>query len=473
MTSEIKIGITSAKGYDVIVCGGGPAGCAAAIAARRMGLSVLVVESTSQLGGMTVSGLVSHWLGGRTQEGEWVVGGIFKELAQETAEAGYSLIPQLNPNEAYHPYGWFNWFIHGIPYDPFSMALYLDGKMKKEGVDVLLCTSFISSVVEENRISHVILHNATGLLEIPCGAVIDSTGNAEVAHNCGCPTLKGRPEDGKAAPSSLIFHVYGVDTKALTKAIEENKDPKFRDLIAELRSKGIWNFPYDIFVCTKLTEDGVYFINTIRLCGVDGTDGWSVSDGLRRGREEVNALMHILRSYFPGFSNARLKTVAPALGVRESRHIVGEYVLTEEDLILGRDFKDCIGFSMYGWDLPDPDKPSIQPFADDLKSGFTPKVNKRPFTPLPYRMMVPVGISNLICPGRAVSAQGQALGPIRVTAPCMAMGQAAGTAAGAVIREGKRFSDVDLNWLRSALIDAGAIVDVARLPVIHPRIDQT
>jgi hypothetical protein len=127
---------------------------------------------------------------------------------------------------------------------------------------------------------------------------------------------------------------------------------------------------------------------------------------------------------------------------------------------------------MYGWDLPDPNKPSIQPFADDEKTGFKAKVKKGLSTPLPYRIMIPKEITNLICPGRAVSVEGQVLGPVRVMAPCMAMGEAVGVAANDVVRKGIAFKNIDVNNLKRKLRDYGAIIDKESLPVIYPRVDQ-
>jgi hypothetical protein len=460
------------KTYDVVVCGGGPSGCAAALAARREGLNVLLVESMGQLGGMAVSGHVSHWLGGRTQEGEWVVGGLFKSLAVEAAGKGYAVIPVLKPEKDYHPYGWFNWFIHGIPLDPFSIGLFLDEKMEESGIDVLLHTQFVEPIVNENRITHVVLYNSGGLFAVPATAIIDATGNADVAYRSGCKTIKGRKEDGLMAPASLIFHVYNVDTEELTAAVEKNRDPKFRDLINRLRKEGVWPYPYDIFICTQLPKKGEFYINTCRLTGIDGTDGKSLSEGMRRGRKETNELMQIFRDYFPGFKNARIKSIASLLGVRETRRIVGKYVLTVEDLRNSKSFDDNIGFSMYGWDLPDPNKPSVQPFAEDERSGFKPKVKKGLSTPIPYRIMIPRPIENLICPGRAVSVEGQVLGPVRVMAPCMAMGEAAGVASCQVVKEHVGFADININNLRHHLKTVGAIIETGQLPSIYPRIDQ-
>ena len=160
-------------------------------------------------------------------------------------------------------------------------------------------------------------------------------------------------------------------------------------------------------------------INTPRIIDVDGTDGASVSAGLARGRAEIRQLFDIMRRHFPGFAHARLKAVASLLGVRETRRIAGDYILTVDDLISGQTFEDTIGFTMYGWDLPDPKKPSYQPLHES-------KVVKPPVTPIPFRVMVPTPITNLICPGRAVSVERHVLGPLRVMAPVMAMGEAAG-----------------------------------------------
>jgi hypothetical protein len=182
--------------------------------------------------------------------------------------------------------------------------------------------------------------------------------------------------------------------------------------------------------------------------------------------------MHIFQQYFPGFKNAQIKSVASQLGVRETRRIIGDYMLTVNDLREEKSFEDNIGYSMYGWDLPDPKKPSIQPFADDEKSGFKPKVEKGLSTPLPYRIMIPKKIENLICPGRAVSVEGQALGPVRVMAPCMAMGEAAGMACKQVVAEGKSFGAIDIPELRKGLKKVGAIIDRVQLPPIYPRVDQ-
>ena len=261
------------RSYDVVVCGGGPSGCAAALAARREGLTVLLVEGQGQLGGMATSGMVSQWLGGRNQKGEWVVGGLFRSIAEEAASRGYALLPKLDPAKKYHPFGWFNWFIHGVPLDPYGVARFLDEKMKAFDVDVLLLTQAVDVLTDGDRITHVVTFNKSGLTAVPARAVIDATGDADMAARSGCEYVKGRGEDGLMTPATLEFHVSHVDQARLTRYIEEQRDPKLRNKIQELRQQGVWPFPYDIFICTQLTQPDTFYVNTIRLVGIDGTDG--------------------------------------------------------------------------------------------------------------------------------------------------------------------------------------------------------
>jgi hypothetical protein len=157
-----------------------------------------------------------------------------------------------------------------------------------------------------------------------------------------------------------------------------------------------------------------------------------------------------MREHFPGCANARVRAVAPLLGVRETRRIVGDYQLSVRDLAEGRDFPDTIGFSAYGWDLPDPKKPSYNPSRGE---------RRRKITPVPYRTLLPRPLRNLIVAGRCLSVERHVLGPLREQAVCMAMGEAAGVAAGLALGAGRNFHTVDTDALREELRRRGAIVD--------------
>jgi len=441
--------------YDAVVCGGGPAGCAAAIAAARQGLKTLLVEGQGQLGGMGTSGLVSHWLGGRANNcRDWVVGGIFRELSLEGARRGVALLPE--PDGTVSPHGWraAGQLVAGVPFDAFGMAALLDDVSAAAGVEVLLFTRAVAVALADGAITHVVIHNKSGFQAVAAKAVIDATGDADLAALSGCPTILGREEDRLMTPVTLQMHMDHVDADALKAYVQARDKSGYRWLeeIQALMKQGEWPFSYDRLISVQLTDPDTFMVNTSRMTGFDGTDGASISKAMAQGRRESLQLLAILRKHFAGFEKARIKAIAPLLGVRETRRIVGDFMLTVNDVVNGRTFDDAIGFSAYGWDLPDPKKPSYQPMHE--KKVATPAL-----TPVPYRIMLPQGIANLICPGRAVSVERDVLGPLRVMAPCMAMGEAAGVAAAQVAADGKPFVAVDIAALRAELLRRGATLE--------------
>ncbi len=441
---KVKIGTWGA--YDVVVCGGGPAGCAAALAAARRGMKTALIEAQGQLGGVGVSGQVAHWLGGRDRTcSKWVVGGIFRELAEEAAAGGFALIPDSSAMTGkYHPHGWYLGLLAGIPFDAHRMAAFLDEKMAAAGVEVFFFSQLVGAEREGNRVSEILVASKEGLNTLKAPVFIDATGDADLVYFSGAAVIKGREEDHLMAPATLMLTVDHVDVQALAEYIEGHDSPRFRQEIIALREKGLWNFPYEIFISVQLDRPDVMMINTSRLCDVDGTNTRSLSDAMRRGRRESVELLELMRKYFPGFQNAAIKSIAPQPGIRETRRIVVENPLTIAEAVSGKVRSDVIGWSAYGWDLPDPKKPSYQPMHEH-------KVAKPEFTAIPYGIMLPAELDNVICPGRAVGVERDLLGPLRVMAPCMAMGEAAGNAAALAVGAQVALKDIDVGKLQAEL----------------------
>ncbi|WP_043581932.1 FAD-dependent oxidoreductase [Geminisphaera colitermitum] len=465
-THSFQRNLSVAGHYDLIVCGGGPSGVPAALAAARNGLKVLLIESSGQLGGAGVSAGVSHLLGCRAVDNScWAVAGLLKEVTEDLAAIGGAIHPETIKPEKYSPHGWtgaISTLTYGVPFDPVAMSALLDRKMLEAGVDVLFFTQFVDVEITDSRIQKIIVSNKSGLLAYGTRVVVDATGDADVAWRAGCDYVKGREGDELMAPASLIFHVNNVDQDALASEIYRTNSYRFRELIQRLRESGEWTFPYEIFISVQLHEKGTLMINTTRHCDVDGTDGASVSKGMIRGRSEMIELFALMRKYFPGFKDARIKMVASSLGVRETRRIRSDFVYRVQDILNATDFPDTIAWSAYGWDLPDPKRPSHQP----MHGGKTEL--RRLVTPIPYRCLVPRPIKNLICPGRAISVERDVLGPLREQGPCYAMGHAAGIAAAMSLKSGVSFADVDITRLQEKLIAEGAVVNDPLQPKSQP-----
>jgi len=439
--------------YDLVVVGGGMTGFSAAVAAARRGLKTAIIEKMGCLGGVATSAGVCHLLGGRTYDDSLGrhfrnVRGIFDELTDKLISKGAAIEPDT-VNRQRNPHGWFPSLAAGVPFDVEKMKVAMDDMCKEAGVHIYYFTSFIDCEVEDEMINTLILHNKSGLFGIGTKLVADTTGDADVAYRSGCLTVLGRDEDNLMAPASLEMHVENVNKEELLDYIQKNNTPRFRELIRELRDKGIWTFPYEIFIAVQLNEEDVFMINTIRQVGVNGVDGESITEAMINGRKENMKLFEIMKEYFPGFKNARIKMIAPVVGIRETRRIVGKYVLTVEDLCNGKVFDDSIAVSSYGWDLPDPNKPSHQPM-EKVKTASK-------FTHIPYRCLLPSPIKNLIVAGRCISVEREVLGPVRVMAPCMAMGQAAGIAAAISVKSNQVFSEIDVKEVQSELERDGCI----------------
>ena len=444
--------ISSIREYDVVVCGGGFSGFGAVCAAAREGANVLLIERDSCLGGTGTKAMVNHMLGARRFDDNHLyqcIGGLFSEVEKRLLSIKGAIdVHTVNPD--FNPHGWAPILGAGLIFDPEKMKLILELTAKEYGVNILYMTDVIDVITKGNAISGVIAHNKSGFVYIKGKCFVDATGDADLCKMSGCSLIKG-DENGGLAAASLEMHVENVDTEKLTDYMRETGDIRFINLIKPLKESGEWKFPYEIFISVKMTQPDVFMINTIRQVGVDGTDAESLTRAVMDGRKENFELLEIMRKHFPGFSNATIRQIAPSIGIRETNRLEGEYVLTTEDLISAKSFDDSIAMSSYHWDMPDPKRPSNQPFVGVKRAS--------PYTQIPYRCLLPKEIDNLIVVGRCISAQREVLGPVRVMGPCLAMGEAAGIASGHALKDNIPYKKVDVDKLRKSIVGYGGYVD--------------
>ncbi|MCK9287001.1 MAG: FAD-dependent oxidoreductase [Sphaerochaetaceae bacterium] len=453
-----NITITRNDQYDFVVCGGGPAGFASALSAARQGLKTAVVEQMGCLGGVSTSGGIHVFLGGRklneaTREHVRVIGGIFDEFTDSLIADGYAVEPNTI-DMSFNPFGWYPRMASGIHCDPIGIKTRMEDMLLSAGVRIYYFSTLTDVIMDQSTIESIIVHNKDGFVSLSARCFADCTGDGDLASLCNVPFEKGRKEDGLTTPASVIMVVDNVDGHDLVTYQNEHQSPKLVEIIERLKSEGSWPFLFEIFVSMQLVEKDVFLINTVRQIGVDGTSEMSRSKALTEGRRQNIKLFAIMKQYFPGFANARIRTIYDWIGIRESRRISSVHNIKLSDALNGASYDDCIAATTYNFDLPDPLKPSYDPMMGDAKRPNAKR--KHIVIQIPYRSLIPQKVDNLIVAGRCIGCDREVLGPVRIMGPCMQMGQAAGTAA-ALFSTTKSFKTVDTDVLRKRLWDAHVI----------------
>ena len=448
--------IDNQKCYDVAVIGGGFSGFAAAYASAREGKKTILVERGACIGGVGTQGLVNQMLGIRTryEDGyKTCIKGLCRELEERVLKDKEG-IDFKTFDFKLSPIGWKYSLGLGFVFDNEYMRLTLERMLMEVGVEVLYYTDVIDVIKVDNTIKSVVAHNKSGLALISAKCFVDATGDGDIYTFSGEEYDFGDSEGGLAA-ASLELHVENVDSDELMDYMRRTGDVRFKALIAPLIEAGKWDYDYEIFISVLLTRPGVYMINTIRQVGIDGTSAESMSRGTIEGREENYKLLETMRAHFPGFKNAKVRQIASSIGIRETRRLKGMYTLTVDDVILSNRFDDSIAVSGYGWDMPNPKRPSDQPYQ---------VVERRTrFTEIPYRTLLPRSTENLIVVGRCISVEREVLGVVRVMGPCVAMGEAAGIAASMVTEQGISFSEIDVELLKERIKARGGITSAIEI----------
>lgn len=411
--------------YDVIVCGGGTAGVCAAIAAARGGAKTLIIEQFGFLGGTETGALVLPYMGyfaGKQQ----LITGLHQEIIDRLAAWPGGV------NTSYFNYELLKYVLE-------DMAL-------EAGAELLYHTFLAEAVVEDGRLARVVAYNKTGREEFAARQFIDCTGDADIAFRAGVPCASGRPEDGLNQSASLRFIVGNVDLEALSVKLAELGHPSHPPQLQMGFAKGHTVAPKIEEILDRAAAEGVlsaeeggyvqFFsipgrpgeldFNCPRITLVDGTKAEDLTKVQVQGRKIIPKIMEFCRRYLAGFDNAYLLLTATMPGIRESRRIVGEYVLTDEDCLHPTHFPDRIAKSSYPVDVHNPSGVGVT--LKHLPAGE--------YHDIPYRCLVPLGVDDLLVAGRCVSATFEAQAAIRIQPNCRAMGQAAGTAAALCLKLG-------------------------------------
>jgi ribulose 1,5-bisphosphate synthetase/thiazole synthase len=426
---------------DVVVCGGGPAGVGAAVAAARRGARVLLTEYHICLGGQATSGMMNR-LGPYHDQKNMILGGIPLEIV--TKLVGMNAAVRPRPCPLTDPVNYW------VPFDPEAMKVLLDDVMAEAGADVLFNTLVAGVIVEDGVMKGVIVENKAGRRAILARIVIDATGDAEVAVRAGVPCGKGREEDGLMQPMGLLSKVKNLDLAVASSYVAAHG----AELTAALKQALAANEPvpawFDCGTDNLLRADETYF-NASHVKCRDGTNPRDITYAIITGRRHIWRNLQFMKRRVPGWENAYLSATAAQLGVRETRWVHGDYVLTLDDVLGARQFPDQIARYACWVDTHnvDPNKPNPNE-GKALEPGTSYGI--------PYRCLLPETIENLLIAGRCFSGTHEARASARMIPCCMAMGEAVGVAASACVKTGVRPRDLDAAWLRDQLKSQNVIL---------------
>ena len=418
-------GAVCLKHYDVIVAGGGPAGITAAAESARQGAETLLVERCGCLGGNLTLGLVGPFMGS--------VG---------PGTAADELIRLLGS-----PYP------EAVCFDAEEAKYRLAEYVKASGADVLLQTSVIGVSAENGVIRSAELAGKGGRFSAEADLFVDATGDGDLAVLAGADYEMGREKDGLMQPMSILFVIGGADPEQHLVCHHEKDETVFPDgrsylrLCREACEAGELPETVNIVRLYATGRPDERMVNATQLNGVSGLDAPSLFDADLELRRQIEMCCAFLRRRVPGFEHIFLRSSASLTGVRESRRILGDTVLTADDLAAGRKFEDAaVHNACFCVDIHNPSGAGQADGADRLKV--------RPYD-IPFGCMRPRGIENLLTCGRCISGTHEAHASYRVMVICMAMGQAAGIAAATAARLGCTTRQLDIREVRKRMADRG------------------
>jgi hypothetical protein len=467
---------------QVLVIGSGSAGITAAVAAGRNGASVLLVENAGFLGGISAT---LPWLGFHDRDYRMVVKGMPLEFCRRLQAAGAASDFELDIK-----------CLSAISINSHWWKIIAMQLVHEAGVKLLFHTQVVDTIREGDRIAGVIVENKSGRQRIEADVTIDCSGDGDVAARGGVAWEKGRTGDGLVQAPTLVFRLGGLDRQGF---IAGCKDPanRYREWLApypdlwdkmmrridkmqviicggyagrieQARQAGEFDVPQSRIVGVKLHQPDQFLVVMTRVLGLDPTSTESLTQAYVRIYEQIPILVRFFKKWIPGFEQSYLLEIAPMLGVRESRRIMGDYLLNAEDLIAGRVFDDAVSMGGYHIDIHRP------------AGTWVDSHNVRTYT-IPFRSLIARDVDGLLMAGKCLSATHEAIASTRVIPICMGQGQAVGTAAALAVKRGVSVRAVPTALLQDTLVAQGAeigrtvgepdwaaIEEVGQLPIDEP-----
>jgi hypothetical protein len=426
--------------YEVAVLGGGPAGIAAAVAAARAGRRTLLIERYGFLGGMGTAAGVTNFCGLHANvHGEMhrVVQGIASDLLARIDRLGGLNAPHLILGK-----------ILAQAYDTAAYKIAADDLLASHGVDILFHALGAGAVMQdERRIAALMVETKAGRQAVVAELFIDCSGDGDLAAWAGARFEVGDNAGSMLYPS-MMFRLNGIDPERAGEAWRT-----IPALMEQAEASGTHRFPRKAAIVRPQRSPVEWRVNFTQLARKDGTaiNGLEPDDLTRGeidGRRQAIEAFTFLRTV-PGFENSYIVDLPPQLGIRETRRVVGGYMLSGDDVLGCAAFEDSIGVN--GW-------PMETHVAGDVIFKFPPIPQSRGFNELPYRMLVPATIDNLLMAGRCASMTHDGQSAARVSGACFAMGEAAGTAAALALAGNTLPRDIAVEKLQQQLEQQGAFI---------------
>jgi len=430
--------------WDVIVIGGGPSGCTAAAASARQGARTLLIEGMGALGGMGTSALVPAWcpFSDRKQL-------VYRGLAERVLNESKKSTPHVPKDQ-------LDW----VPINPEALKQIYDDLVLSHGATILFHTTLAAVELRaDGEVDALIVANKAGLSALRAKVYVDCTGDADLCHLAGAETIKGNGENNTLMPATHCFVLTNVDEYAYRHG--ENLyagNPK--SPIYAILASGRYPLIPDTHLCANVIGPGTVGFNAGHVYNFDNTDPWSISRGLTAGRKLAQAFRDALAEFAPAaFGNAFLALTGSMMGVRETRRVTGDYVLTLSDYLDRRSFDDEICRNSYFIDVHQAKEKTAKNHQERIESQ---KKNSFHYEAgeshgIPYRCLTPKGLRNVLVAGRCISTEQIVQGSVRVMPTCLAMGEAAGLAAAlAAATPAPDVHAVDTAHLRTLLGHHGA-----------------